>query len=326
MKFVDKVTINVKAGDGGKGSSSFRREKFVPMGGPDGGDGGKGGDVNIRGTAHLQTLMDISMRRHYKAKNGLPGGIKNQYGSKGDDLIIEVPCGTIIFDGEMNVLYDIKEIGDSFVALHGGKGGLGNARFSTSINRSPRYAQPGRPGAEMQLILELRMIAEVGLVGLPNAGKSTLLKTLTRANPKIADYPFTTLYPNLGVLKQPDREIVLADIPGLIEGASEGHGLGIEFLRHVDRTKLMVHLISSEAETPEQCWADYQTVRNELQKSILEVHLKPCIVVLSKIDIISAEQLEAIQSFFKAKGVLFLAMSSFTQEGISELIAHILRI
>lgn len=326
MKFVDKVTIHVKSGDGGRGASSFRREKFVPMGGPDGGDGGRGGDVIFKVSSHLQTLMDLTLRRHYKAQNGKSGGVKNQYGAKGDDLIIEVPSGTMVFDTDHNLVADLNTETMVFTVLKGGKGGLGNAHFSSSVNRAPRYAQPGMPGDEANFVLELRMIAQVGLVGLPNAGKSTLLKTLTRANPKIADYPFTTLYPNLGVLKQPDRELVLADIPGLIEGASEGHGLGSDFLRHVDRTELLVHLVSAEAETPEQCWADFQTVKTEIQKSILNLHEKPYLVVLSKIDTISQEQMELVKLFFQEQGIALMTLSSFTQEGVSDLIASLLRI
>ncbi len=324
MKFVDKVTLKIKAGNGGPGGSSFRREKYVPLGGPDGGDGGKGGDVIFMAKPNLQTLMDLDMRRHIKAENGTKGGKKDQYGAKGQDFIVDVPCGTMIFNTDGDLIADLQNNGDRFLAAKGGKGGLGNARFSTSVNRSPRYAQPGMPGDEVVLTMELRLIAEVGLVGLPNAGKSTLLKALTRANPKIADYPFTTLYPNLGVLKTEDREVVLADIPGLIEGASEGLGLGLEFLRHIDRTRLLVHLVAASFEDPKQSWKDYQTVCSELKKSDLDIQSKPVIVVLTKIDIIIEEQKEAIQAEFVAHGVVILPISSFTREGLSELIPDIL--
>jgi GTP-binding protein len=323
MKFVDHVEIYVKAGDGGPGATSFRREKFVPMGGPDGGDGGHGGDVIFRSTRNLQTLMDLDMKRRHKAKNGSPGGVKKCYGTKGSHCEILVPCGTIIFNQDGTILADLQKEGDEVIAAKGGKGGLGNARFSTSVNQAPRYAQPGLPGEEKNLTVELRLLAEVGLVGLPNAGKSTLLKALTRANPKIADYPFTTLYPNLGVLKFSDREIVIADIPGLIEGASEGHGLGAEFLRHVERTSVLIHLVAVTPNDPEQCWNDYTTVRQELHKNQHDLLAKPTIVILSKEDTIPEADKPVFEEVFTQQNVHPLWISSLMYTGIPDLISQL---
>lgn len=274
-------------------------------------------------SSQLQTLLDLKLKQVYTARNGSAGRYKNQFGSRGEDLVLKVPCGTIIWD-EDEVVADLKEDGSRYVVAKGGKGGLGNSAFATSVNRAPRYAQPGLPGEERSVKLELRLIAEVGLIGLPNAGKSTLLKTLTKANPKIADYPFTTLYPNLGVLKFIDREIILADIPGLIEGASEGHGLGLDFLRHVDRTQVLVHLIGAR-ESAEDVWHDYQIVDTELSKSQVDLSEKARLVVLSKVDIIDTPLLLSITSFFKEKGIFILGISSIRGDGIDELIRHIVK-
>ncbi len=325
MRFVDQVKIHVKAGDGGQGASSFRREKFVPFGGPDGGDGGYGGDVILRATSTLQTLMDLDVKRRYKARNGGNGGVKNCFGAKGEHCIIMVPCGTMIFGDDSSLIADLKQDGDEIIVAKGGKGGLGNARFSTSVNRAPRYAQPGLPGDEMNLVLELRLLAEVGLIGLPNAGKSTLLKALTRANPKIADYPFTTLFPNLGVLKFADKEIVIADIPGLIEGASDGHGLGSDFLRHVDRTSVLIHLVAVTPDDYTLCWKNYQTVYNELEKSNDSIIKKPTIVVLSKDDIIPAEDKPVYEELFLEQGIQPIWISSLTQSGMPDLISTLVK-
>lgn len=246
MKFVDIVEIELIAGHGGPGAVSFRREKYIPKGGPDGGNGGSGGSIVLKVSNKVQTLLDLKFKRKYKAKSGSPGRYKNQYGANAPDLVLDVPVGTIIWDENHDMIADLTELGQTLVVAKGGMGGKGNAMFATSTNRAPRIAQPGLPGEERSVTLELKMIAEVGLVGLPNAGKSTLLKALTNAKAKIGNYPFTTLHPNLGVLHFPDSEIVIADIPGLIEGASEGHGLGIDFLRHISRTKVIVHLVSLE--------------------------------------------------------------------------------
>jgi len=323
MKFVDQVKIEVRAGHGGAGHTSFRREKYVPRGGPDGGDGGKGGDVVLVAKQSLQTLMDLTLRRQYKAANGAPGGKKNQFGLNGEDLVIQVPCGTMVFNTHNELLADLKHSEDTVVIAKGGKGGKGNQHFATSINRAPQYSQSGLPGETLDLVLELRMLAEVGLIGLPNAGKSTLLKTLTQANPKIADYPFTTLFPNLGVLKFVDREIVLADIPGLIEGASEGAGLGSDFLRHVDRTRLLVHVVACEMEGPELTFKHFETVRNELLRSPYGFENKACIVVLNKVDIMTPEEAARFQRYFHERQVQCLSISAVNRSGIPQLIEAI---
>lgn len=320
MNFVDRVKIKIKAGDGGPGASSFRREKFVPKGGPDGGDGGQGGDVIFIATPKLQTLMDLTMKRIYKAENGVHGGKKNQFGLAGKHCILHVPVGTMVMDPEGNCIVDMTIPGQEVILAKGGKGGKGNQHFATSVNRAPRYAQTGLPGEEIDIVLEMRLIAEVGIVGLPNAGKSTLLKALTRANPKIADYPFTTLHPNLGVIKFPDREIVVADIPGLIEGASEGTGLGFDFLRHVDRTQTLIHLVALDPEDPQTALKDYFIVRKELEKSPFDLDQKPHIVVLNKVDIIEPSRLAEYQAVFKEKNIETLMISGVAKTGISELI------
>ena len=320
MKFVDKVSINVQAGHGGPGASSFRREKFVAFGGPDGGDGGDGGAVLFVPTHRLQSLMDLRIAKLYKAKSGLGGQKKQQFGPKGDDTIIELPVGTMVFDDTFTLIVDLCDEGKSYVAAQGGKGGKGNARFKTSINRSPRYAQPGLPGESKTFQLELRLIAQVGLVGMPNAGKSTLLKALTHANPKIADYPFTTLYPNLGTLRYDNTELILADIPGLIAGSYKGQGLGHDFLRHIDRTKCLAHVVSAQTNV-EHVIKEYEIILDELTKSDYALEEKPKIVVISKIDIIDASTLEDIKAVFKEKyHVSIFPLSSFGQVGLQELI------
>jgi GTP-binding protein len=324
VKFVDHVKVRVEAGSGGPGAVSFRREKFVPFGGPDGGDGGDGGSVIFQATPNLQTLMDFKFKHIFKAKNGQHGMGRRMFGSKGDDTTLLVPCGTMVTRMDTGeVVADLCKPGDVFLAAKGGKGGRGNPHFSTSVNQAPRYAQPGLPGEVFEYTLELRLIAEVGLIGLPNAGKSTLLKSLTRANPKIAAYPFTTLFPNLGVLKLSDQEIVIADIPGLVEGASEGIGLGHEFLRHVERTKLLIHLVSLEYLDPETSYKNYEIVLKELVQYHSELDQRSCIVVLSKIDMILASDLEAFKMYFKDKGVQVMCISAVTGAGLPELIQQI---
>lgn len=318
--FVDSVSISVESGHGGAGASSFRREIYVPKGGPDGGDGGRGGDVVLVATEALQTLMDLKLKQHYKAKAGTPGAKRQQFGSDGEDCLIRVPCGTMIFDEDGEMISDLVSEGDRFIAAVGGKGGKGNKKFTNSVNRAPTYAQSGLPGEIKTIQLELRMLADVGLMGYPNAGKSTLLKTLTNANPKIANYPFTTLYPNLGILKFVDQEIVIADIPGLIEGASEGKGLGHDFLRHVDRTKLILHLIDVSSGDAEVCWKIYQALQKETKKSEYPISEKPQIVLLSKIDQVDEETLGIIQQFFSKKKVQAFPFSSFSKEGLDLII------
>ena len=287
MKFLDQAKVYVRSGDGGAGSVSFRREKFIEMGGPDGGDGGKGGDVWIEAVDGLNTLIDYRYQQHFKAKTGMHGMGKNRAGGRGADAVLKVPVGTQIFeeDGE-TLIADLTEVGQRIVICKGGNGGFGNAHFTTSTNRAPRRANPGLPGEELTLLLRLKLIADAGLIGLPNAGKSTFLARVTAARPKIADYPFTTLYPGLGVARVDVREFVLADIPGLIEGAHEGHGLGDRFLGHVDRCRARLHLGDA---TGEHAGRDYKTVRAELAAYGAELDEKPEIVALSKIDAVDAE-------------------------------------
>jgi GTP-binding protein len=287
MKFLDQAKVYVRSGDGGAGCVSFRREKFIEFGGPDGGDGGRGGDVVAECVDGLNTLIDYRYQQHFKAKTGMHGMGKNRAGGRGADAVLKVPVGTQIFeeDGE-TLIADLTEVGQRIVICKGGNGGFGNAHFTTSTNRAPRRANPGLPGEELTLLLRLKLIADAGLIGLPNAGKSTFLARVTAARPKIADYPFTTLYPGLGVARVDEREFVLADIPGLIEGAHEGHGLGDRFLGHVERCRALLHLVDA---TGEHAGRDYKTVRAELAAYGAELDEKPEIVALSKIDAVDAE-------------------------------------
>jgi GTP-binding protein len=326
MKFVDVAKIKIVSGNGGAGAVSFRREKFVPMGGPDGGRGGDGGDVYFRAKASLQTLMDLHFKRIYKAQNGSPGARRNRSGTRGHDITIDVPCGTQIYDEDDGLIADLCKDGEVILAAPGGRGGAGNDAFATSVNRAPRYAQPGLPGEEKFIRLELKLLADVGLLGLPNAGKSTLLKALTNASPKIGSYPFTTLYPNLGVLKFIDREIVVADIPGLVEGASEGIGLGHDFLRHVSRTKALIHLVSGETEDAEICIRDFDVIIDELKKSFPEMLDRPTIVVLSKTDIMDADFIEDICDHFKARGIEVLPISAIDGNNMDILIQKLVEL
>lgn len=288
MKFVDLAQITVKAGNGGNGCVSFHREKFVPKGGPDGGDGGKGGNVLFHADAQLHTLQDIRYRRTYKAENGRPGEGNNKSGKKGKDIVIPVPAGTLIKDRNKNlVLADLTSDGEEFIAAKGGNGGWGNQHFATATNKAPRFAKPGQPGESLDLELELKILADVGLVGLPNAGKSTLLSVLSAARPKIADYPFTTLVPNLGIVRYGEyRTFVMADIPGLIEGAHSGRGLGDQFLKHIQRTRVLLFLI--DINEPDILLA-YETLKKEL--SLYDPYLleKPRLIAISKIDSIAGD-------------------------------------
>ncbi len=290
MKFLDQAKIFVRSGDGGAGAVSFRREKFIEFGGPDGGDGGRGGDVVAECVDGLNTLIDYRYQQHFKAKTGMHGMGRNRAGGRGSDSVLKVPVGTQIFeeDGE-TLIFDFTEVGQSFVIAKGGNGGFGNLHFTTSTNRAPRRANPGQPGIEMTIILRLKLIADAGLVGLPNAGKSTFLATVSAARPKIADYPFTTLHPGLGVVKSDDREFVLADIPGLIEGAHEGHGLGDRFLGHVERCRVLLHLVDV---TGEHAGRDYKTIRTELAAYGQGLDEKAEIVALSKTDAVEPEALK----------------------------------
>jgi GTP-binding protein len=290
---IDNVKIVIKSGDGGNGCVSFRREKYVPKGGPNGGDGGKGGNVIFKSDNSLATLIDFKYKRIYKAQNGKHGMGGDKTGRSGDDLIVLVPCGSIIKEfASGKILADLTENGDSYIAAKGGRGGRGNARFTTSTNQAPRNAEPGEKGEEIEIGIELKLIADVGLVGLPNAGKSTLISKISAAKPKIADYPFTTLQPNLGIVKYKDyQSFVVADIPGLIEGAHLGKGLGIRFLKHIERTKVLVFLLdASMIPYNENKKEDYETLINELgsyDKKLLE---KPKIICFSKVDTLTDEQ------------------------------------
>ena len=290
MKFLDQAKIFIKSGDGGNGCVGFRREKYIEFGGPDGGDGGDGGDVEVHCVDNLNTLIDFRYRQHYKAERGKDGMGKNRSGPGGQSVIIKVPVGTQVLDEEgENLLADLTEAGQKIVIARGGDGGHGNARFKSSTNQAPRRADPGWPGDEQWVWLRLKLIADAGLIGLPNAGKSTFLAAVTRAHPKIGDYPFTTLHPNVGVLRREHDELVLADIPGLIAGASEGVGLGARFLSHVERCRILLHLIDGIEEDPAQA---YNTVRNEVQAYGHGLEHKRELVALNKCDALPAEKAE----------------------------------
>jgi len=324
--FYDHTKIFVKAGDGGNGSRHFRREKFAPLGGPDGGDGGRGGSVYLEATTNLNTLIDYRYRQHFKAGAGGPGLRQKMHGAKGEDIILPVPRGTIIRDAETNELIaDLVEDGQRVMVARGGRGGLGNVHFATSTHQAPQEAQKGEPGEERWIQLELRLIADVGLVGYPNAGKSTLLSVVTAARPKIADYPFTTLSPNLGVVAvgQPgsgdEFGFVLADIPGLIEGAAQGVGLGHEFLRHVQRTRLLIHILDG-ASFERDPWQDFQTINQELREYDEQLASRPQIVVLNKIDLPEAqERWPALQAQAEKAGYPVFAISAASHQGTDEL-------
>ncbi len=299
MKFLDQVKIYVKAGDGGDGSPSFRREKFIEYGGPDGGDGGKGGSIILKSERNLNTLIDYRYQQHHKAEKGENGMGQNRTGKSGEDLILRVPMGTQVFEEDNKTLiYDFIKPGEEFVAALGGRGGLGNTRFKSSTNRAPRKFTKGTPGEEFIIWLQLKTIADIGIIGLPNAGKSSLLASITNANPKIANYQFTTLNPNLGVASYDDKEITIADIPGLIEGAHEGTGLGIKFLKHIERCKTILHLIDITINDIEKA---YNQVRNELTSYSPDLIKKKELVVLNKVDLIKEELVEEIANDFSKK-------------------------
>lgn len=326
MSFIDRIKLHLKAGDGGSGSVSFRREKYEPHGGPDGGDGGRGGHIFIQTKKNLQSLTHLKTSTNsFKAGNGKPGLGKKQYGPAGKDLYIDVPVGTLILDKNNIIKYDLNKENQSVILAKGGNGGFGNSKFASSINRTPRQANSGKDGETITINLELRLIAEVGLIGVPNAGKSSLLKCLTKANPKIANYPFTTLFPNLGTLKTVDREIILADIPGIIEGASNGDGLGFDFLKHIQRSKILLHLVEANPD-PEQCIQEYYLIKKELglyEKTLTE---KVCMVVISKSDLVTSDDLNNIINRFKEENINTFGFSSFTTYGISDLIETILKL
>ena len=290
MKFLDQAKVYVRSGDGGGGAVSFRREKFIEFGGPDGGDGGRGGDVVVECVDGLNTLIDYRYQQHFKAKTGMHGMGRNRAGGRGSDVVMKVPVGTQIFaEDNETLIADLTEVGQRYILAQGGNGGFGNLHFTTSTNRAPRRANPGLPGIERTVWLRLKLIADAGLVGLPNAGKSTFLASVSAAKPKIADYPFTTLHPNLGVVRVDEREFVLADIPGLIEGAHEGHGLGDRFLGHVERCRVLLHLIDAGCE---HAGAAYRVVRHELEAYGGGISEKPEIIALSKVDTVDADTLK----------------------------------
>ena len=315
----DEVKINIQSGDGGRGIVAFRREKYVPKGGPSGGDGGNGGDVIFKVNPKMNTLMYFKRRRHFKADHGKAGGSSRKSGADASNLEIEVPRGTVIYDAETNaILADLTEEDESVVVLHGGRGGRGNAHFSSSSNQAPRMAEKGEPGKELWIRLELRLIADVGLVGIPNAGKSTLLSVISNAKPKIADYPFTTLEPNLGVVIVNHQDFVVADIPGLIEGAHMGVGLGHSFLRHVQRTRLLVHLLDGMSENP---IADFNQINAELSLFDERLSDRQQIVVFTKMDIPEVQaRWQSVQGALAERGVEAMAISAVTHDNVQALI------
>ena len=323
MKFLDQVKIYIKAGDGGHGSPSFRREKFIEYGGPDGGDGGKGGSIILRSERNLNTLIDYRFQQHHKAERGENGSGQNRTGHSGNDLFLKVPIGTQVFEEDNKTLiYDFKKETEEFVVANGGKGGLGNTRFKSSTNRSPKKFTKGTIGEEYIIWLQLKTIADVGIVGLPNAGKSSLLAAITNATPKIANYKFTTLNPNLGVATYDNKEITLADIPGLVEGAHEGIGLGIQFLKHIERCKTLMHLIDITNEDLENT---YQQVKKELKSYSEELLNKKEIIVLNKTDLLSDTEVKKImKDFSKNKNSEVISLSTLEKNSISKIKAKLL--
>ena len=323
MQFIDLAKIEVQAGNGGDGMVAFRREKYVPAGGPAGGNGGWGGSVIVVATEKLQTLLDYRYARLFKAEDGVKGGTSNRTGANGKDRIIEVPCGTMIYDLDTGELIgDLVEEQQSFCVAKGGKGGLGNKHFLSNRNRAPEHALPGLEGEYRNIRLELKLLAEVGIVGLPNAGKSTLISSLSSARPKVADYPFTTLVPNLGVVRKPSGDgTVFADIPGLIAGASAGIGLGHDFLRHIERTRILLHLIDSTAEDP---IADYQTIQKELEDYGQGLPDKKQIIAFNKIDSVPDSDLELLkEELGKLTSVPIYKISAVTRSGLDPLLIKI---
>jgi GTP-binding protein len=323
MQFIDQAEIEVEAGSGGDGIVAFRREKYVPAGGPAGGNGGRGGDVILVAQENLQTLLDFRYARRFQAENGGRGGPNNRTGADGGDRLIQVPCGTAVYDADTDeMLGDLVQPGQTFCVAKGGKGGLGNKHFLSNRNRAPEYALPGLPGEKRNLRLELKLLAEVGIIGLPNAGKSTLISALSAARPKIADYPFTTLVPNLGVVRKPSGDgTVFADIPGLIEGAHMGTGLGHDFLRHIERTRLLLHLIDATADDP---IANYQIIQQELQAYGRGLAERPQILALNKVDAVEHETVDALATqLSQLTQVPVFQISAVAQIGLDSLLQKI---
>ena len=327
MKFVDEVRIRVEAGDGGDGCVAFRREKYVPRGGPSGGDGGAGGDVVLRVDTGLSTLLDLSYPQTLRAGRGEHGRGKEQSGARGDDLVLRVPGGTVVYDEEDGeLLADLRAAGEEVVVARGGRGGLGNQHFATSTRQAPRRSYPGSPGEQKTLRLELRLLADAGLLGFPNVGKSTLIRAVSAARPRVADYPFTTLVPHLGVVRIDDEtSFVLADVPGLIPGAHEGHGLGTRFLRHLSRTAVLVHLLDVSGLTGRDPLDDYDVLCRELALDSPELGAKPQIVVAGRLDLAETrERLPEVRARFGARGIALGAVSGVTGEGTRELVQRIM--
>ena len=327
MSFVDRAKIVIKSGDGGDGCSSFHREKFVQRGGPDGGDGGNGGNVVLYADAGMNTLLDFKFARFYRAQNGKSGRSKLQRGKNGDDLVIKVPVGTIVKDiSSGKIIADMNVSGKTRIVLHGGRGGKGNARFATPTKQSPKFSQPGQKTLEHEIELELKTIADVGLIGLPNVGKSTILSVLTNAKPKIANYHFTTLTPNLGVVKRYDSSFVLADIPGLIEGAADGAGLGHDFLRHIERTRMLVHVLDISGSEGRNPVDDYRRINSELEKYSKRLAQLPQIIAANKMDITGAdENLELLKKEVENDGVKVFPVSAAAVKGFDALLDEIIK-
>jgi GTP-binding protein len=320
--FIDQVRIKIKAGDGGNGCLAFRREKFVPRGGPSGGDGGRGGDIVLLASHHYNTLLHFRFNPEHSAGRGRHGEGSNRKGHDGESIELSVPVGTVVFDNKTgDKLFDFTKAGQSFMVAKGGRGGRGNARFASATHQTPTEHEDGKPGDELELRLELKLLADVGLVGFPNAGKSTLISVISAARPKIADYPFTTLEPNLGVVSTDDnRSYVVADIPGLIEGAHEGHGLGIQFLRHVERTKFLIHLVDVSEASSREPVSDFQIILKELANFSDELAAKPMIVVANKLDAIQdLDRLASLKQVAEERGLPFYEISAVTGLGVAAL-------
>ena len=324
MQFIDLALIHIRSGTGGSGCSSFRREKFIEFGGPDGGDGGKGGDVVVKAISNLNTLMDFKYKRHYFAKNGRPGMGQNKTGANGDDIILNVPVGTeVLLENKKTVLVDMINDGQQYVIAEGGNGGWGNSRFKSSTNQAPRQANKGHPGSELTLWLKLKLLADVGLVGLPNVGKSSLLSVMSNAKPKIGDFSFTTLTPNLGLVSYKQSDFILADIPGVIEGANLGMGIGIQFLGHIERCQVLVHVLDISSNS---LISDFETTLNELSQYKNDLVKKVKCDVLNKVDVIKGKKLEKIVETFNKRGIEVLPISTFSRVGIDELKDRLLKL
>ena len=324
MQFIDLALIHIRSGSGGSGCSSFRREKFIEFGGPDGGDGGKGGDVVVRAISNLNTLMDFKYKRHYFAKNGRPGMGQNKTGANGDDIILNVPVGTeVLLENKKTVLVDMINDGQQYVIAEGGNGGWGNSRFKSSTNQAPRQANKGHSGSELTLWLKLKLLADVGLVGLPNVGKSSLLSVMSNAKPKIGDFSFTTLTPNLGLVSYKQSDFILADIPGVIEGANLGKGIGIQFLGHIERCQVLVQVLDISSNS---LISDFETTLNELSQYKSDLVKKVKCVVLNKVDVIKGKKLEKIVETFNKRGIEVLPISTFSRVGIDELKDRLLKL